>query len=83
MKDLAKIRHAWTIRAARFAFIAWTLVQPAAGSALRPAASMSGQQPHSELRKGGYIICFRHTSTDQGLSQGWPRSALWPERDEC
>jgi hypothetical protein len=81
MKDLAKIRHAWTIRAARFAFIAWTLVQPAAaqqfqpvpppaaGSALRPAASMSGQQPHSELRKG--------------LSQGWPRSALWPERDEC
>ena len=50
MKDLAKIRHAWTIRAARFAFIAWTLVQPAAaqqfqpvpppaaGSALRPAA---------------------------------------------
>jgi hypothetical protein len=95
MKDLAKIRHAWTIRAARFAFIAWTLVQPAAaqqfqpvpppaaGRSALPAASMSGQQPHSELRKGGYIICFRHTSTDQGLSQGWPRSALWPERDEC
>ena len=72
MKDLAKVRLAWTARAARFAFIAWTLVQPAAG-----------QQLHSELRKGGYIICFRHTSTDQGLSQGWPRSALWPERDEC
>jgi len=76
MKDLAKIRLAWTARAVRFAFIAWTLAQPAAaqqfqpvpppaaGRSALPAAPMSGQQLLSELRKGGYIIYFRHTSTD-------------------
>ena len=76
MKDLAKIRLAWTARAVRFAFIAWTLAQPAAaqqfqpvpppaaGRSALPAAPMSGQQLLSELRKGGYIMYFRHTATD-------------------
>jgi hypothetical protein len=31
MRGPAKIFDAWTTRAARFAFIAWTLAQPAAG----------------------------------------------------
>ena len=95
MKDLAKIRIEWTARAARVAFIAWTLVLPTAarqfqpvpppapGRSALPATPMSGQQLLSELRKGGYVIYIRHTSTDQSLSQGWPRSALWPKRDEC
>ena len=76
MKDLAKIRFAWTARAARVAFIAWTLAQsaaaqqfqpvppPAAGRSALPATPMSGQQLLSALRKGGYVIYFRHTSTD-------------------
>jgi hypothetical protein len=76
MKDLAKIRLVWTARVVRFAFIAWTLVQPAAaqqfqpvpppapGRSALPATPMSGQQLLSELRKGGYVIYFRHTSTD-------------------
>jgi hypothetical protein len=76
MKDLAKIRLAWTTRVVRFAFIAWTLVQPAVaqqfqpvpppapGRSALPATPMSGQQLLSELRKGSYVIYFRHTSTD-------------------
>ena len=76
MKDLAKIRFEWTARAARVAFIAWTLAQsaaaqqfqpvppPAAGRSALPATPMSGQQLLSALRKGGYVIYFRHTSTD-------------------
>lgn len=68
MKDLAKIRLAWTTRAVRFAFIAWTIAQPAAaqqfqpvpppapGRSALPATPMSAQQLLSELRKGGYII---------------------------
>src|SRR3970040_1517735 len=77
MKDLAKLRLAWTTRAVwLFALIAWTLAQPAAaqqflpvpppapGRSALPATPMSGQQLLSELRKGGYVIYFRHTSTD-------------------
>ena len=76
MKDLAKLRLAWTARAVRFAFIAWTLAQPAAaqqfqpvpppaaGRSALPATPIYGQQLLSELRKGGYVIYFRHTSTD-------------------
>lgn len=68
MKDLAKIRLAWTTRAVRFAFIAWTIAQPAAAQQFQPvpppapgrnalpATPMSAQQLLSELRKGGYII---------------------------
>ena len=37
---------------------------PAAGRSALPATPMSGQQLLSELRKGGYVIYFRHTSTD-------------------
>jgi hypothetical protein len=76
MKDLAKIRHAWMTRAVWFAFIAWTLVQHAAAQQFQPAPSpapgrsalpvkpLSGPVLLSELRKGGYVMYFRHTSTD-------------------
>ena len=76
MTDLAKLRLARTTRAVRFAFIAWTLAQPAAaqqfqpvpppasGRSALPAMPMSAQQLLSELRQGGYIIYFRHASTD-------------------
>ncbi|MGH8634764.1 MAG: histidine phosphatase family protein [Burkholderiales bacterium] len=86
MKNLAKIRHAWTIRAVRFAIIAWALVQPAAaqqfqpvpppapGRSALPATPMSGQQLLSELRKGGYVIYFRHTSTDFSRDDSRARS---------
>ena len=65
---------AW--RACALAFITWTLATPAvaqqfqpvpppaAGRSALPATPLSGQQLLSELRKGGYIIYFRHTSTD-------------------
>jgi hypothetical protein len=86
MKDLAKIRLAWTARAVRVTFIVWTLAQPAAaqqfqpvpppaaGRSALPAASMSGQQLLSELRKGGYVIYFRHTSTDFSRDDSRARS---------
>ncbi len=76
MKDRAKICFAWATRAARFAFIVWALTQPATaqqfqpvpppapGRSALPATPMSAQQLLSELRKGGYIIYFRHASTD-------------------
>ena len=86
MKDLAKIPLAWTIRAVRFAFIVWTLSQstaaqqfqpvppPAPGRSALPATPMSGQQLLSELRKGGYVIYFRHTSTDFSRDDSRSRS---------
>ena len=37
---------------------------PAPGRSALPATPLSGQQLLSELRKGGYVIYFRHTSTD-------------------
>jgi len=64
------------MRAATLAFISWTLLQPAAaqqfpgvpppapGRSALPAKPVSGPELLSELRKGGYVIYFRHTSTD-------------------
>jgi len=37
---------------------------PAAGRSALPVKALSGQDLISELRKGGYIIYFRHASTD-------------------
>lgn len=37
---------------------------PAAGRSALPARNVSGTALLSELRKGGYVIYFRHTSTD-------------------
>jgi hypothetical protein len=37
---------------------------PAAGRSAQPAQPLSGAILLSELRKGGYVIYFRHTSTD-------------------
>ena len=62
--------------ACALAFITWILAAPAAaqqfqqvpppaaGRSALPATPMSGQQLLSELRKGGYVVYFRHTSTD-------------------
>lgn len=38
--------------------------EPAAGRNSRPAKPLTGSVLLSELRKGGYVIYFRHTSTD-------------------
>jgi hypothetical protein len=65
-----------TMRAAALALISWALVHavaaqqfqpvppPAAGRSAIPARSLPGTELQSELRKGGYVIYFRHTSTD-------------------
>jgi hypothetical protein len=65
-----------TVRTAALALISWTLVQavaaqqfqpvppPAAGRSALPARPLPGSELLSELRKGGYVIYFRHTSTD-------------------
>lgn len=37
---------------------------PAAGRSAQPAKPLSGGELLSELRNGGYVIYFRHTSTD-------------------
>jgi len=37
---------------------------PAAGRSALPAKPVSGPELLSELRKAGYVIYFRHTSTD-------------------
>ena len=86
MKDLSKIRHAWTTRALRFAFIAWTLVlpaaaqqfqpvpPPAAGRSALPVRPLFGPELLAELRKGGYVIYFRHTSTDFSRDDSRSRS---------
>ncbi len=37
---------------------------PAPGRSALPAKPLPGQELLSELRKGGYVIYFRHTSTD-------------------
>ena len=64
------------MRTAALALISWTLVQavaaqqfqpvppPAAGRSALPARPLPGTELLSELRKGGYVIYFRHTSTD-------------------
>ena len=65
-----------TLHAAALALISWTLIPaapaqqfqgvppPAAGRSAQPAKPISGPGLLAELRKGGYIIYFRHTSTD-------------------
>jgi len=65
-----------TLRAAALAFISWALFQPAAaqqfqgvpppapGRSALPVKPPSGPELLAELRKGGYVIYFRHTSTD-------------------
>ena len=62
--------------AAALAFISWTLSQaapaqqfqgvppPAPGRSALPVKPVSGLELLSELRKGGYVIYFRHTATD-------------------
>ena len=64
------------MRAAALAFISWTLAQPAdaqqfqpvpvpaAGRSALPAKAMPAAELLAELRNGGYVIYFRHTSTD-------------------
>lgn len=37
---------------------------PAPGRTAQPAKAISGTQLLAELRKGGYVLYFRHTSTD-------------------
>ena len=63
------------MRAAALAFISWTLAQPAdsqqfqpvpvpaAGRSALPAKAMPAAELLAELRNGGYVIYFRHTST--------------------
>jgi histidine phosphatase superfamily protein (branch 1) len=58
------------------AFIAWAVAMPvpaqqfqgvpppAPGRSALPAKPMAGRALLAELRKGGYVIYFRHTSTD-------------------
>lgn len=64
------------MRAMALVFISWTLVQPAPaqqfegvpppapGRSALPAKPVSGPELLNELRKGGYVIYFRHASTD-------------------
>ena len=64
------------MRAMALVFISWTLVQPAAaqrfegvpppapGRSALPTKPVSGPELLAELHKGGYVIYFRHTSTD-------------------
>jgi len=65
-----------TLRTAALALISWTLIQtasaqqfqgvppPAPGRSARPVQPISGPELLTALRKGGYVIYFRHTSTD-------------------
>jgi len=65
-----------TLRTAALALIWWTLIQtasaqqfqgvppPAPGRSAQPVKPNSGPELLAELRKGGYVIYFRHTSTD-------------------
>ncbi len=65
---------AW--RECALAFITWTLAAPAAaqqfqpvpppaaGRSAQPARALPGAELLAELRKGGYVVYFRHTSTD-------------------
>jgi hypothetical protein len=65
-----------TLRTAALALISWTLIYtasaqqfqgvppPAPGRSALPVKSISGPELLTELHKGGYVIYFRHTSTD-------------------
>jgi hypothetical protein len=75
-----------TLRATALAFISWTFVQPAAaqqfqpvpppaaGRSAIPVQPLSGTALLSALRKGGYVIYFRHTSTDFSRDDSRSRS---------
>lgn len=64
------------VRAAALAFISWTLAHPATaqqfqgvpppapGRSAQPAKPIAGAELLAALRQGGYVIYFRHTSTD-------------------
>lgn len=47
---------------------------PAAGRSALPVKSLSGPELLAELRKGGYVIYFRHTSTDFSRDDSRSRS---------
>jgi hypothetical protein len=47
---------------------------PAAGRSALPAAPLAGRALLAELRKGGYVIYFRHTSTDFSRDDSRSRS---------
>lgn len=47
---------------------------PAAGRGALPVKALSGQDLLAELRKGGYVIYFRHTSTDFSRDDSRSRS---------
>ncbi len=72
MQDFHQImvRHAALILCAGLACAAASAQQfqptppPAPGRSALPARPISGPELLSELRKGGYVIYFRHTSTD-------------------
>ncbi|HET9404759.1 MAG TPA: histidine phosphatase family protein [Burkholderiales bacterium] len=51
---------------------------PAVGRSSQPAKPLSGSTLLSELRKGGYVIYFRHTSTDMSRDDSRSRS-----EDDC
>jgi hypothetical protein len=73
-------------RGAVIAFIPWTFVlssnaqqiqgvpPPAPGRSALPAKPVPGPELLSELRKGGYVIYFRHTSTDFSRDDAKSRS---------
>lgn len=75
-----------TLRATALAFISWTFVlpaaaqqfqpvpPPAAGRSAIPVQPLSGTALLSALRKGGYVIYFRHTSTDFSRDDSRSRS---------
>lgn len=76
MPSRSQTRATLALCAAAFAFFAWTsaaplfaqqfegVPPPAAGRSALPAKPISGGELLSEVRKGGYVIYFRHTSTD-------------------
>ena len=78
MHGLTQIQLTPMWRAAACLFIVWTLAgradaqqlqfesapKPAAGRSAQPAKSIPPAELLAELRKGGYVIYFRHTSTD-------------------
>ena len=72
MQDFQQIvtRHTALILCAGLACAAASAQQfqgvppPAPGRSAQPAKPMPGPELLSELRKGGYVIYFRHTSTD-------------------
>jgi hypothetical protein len=47
---------------------------PAAGRSAQPSKSISGPELLAALRKGGYVIYFRHTSTDMSRDDSGSRS---------